>query len=187
MLSRVPKPRGSPTVTSHSGHKVTYKWPFLPMLPRGNAVLSQQEMTRKASKKQVNLSKQTSVTQHSRPKTRRGRISKLLLSKMRQVRFLLCLLGSLMVADGLISNFIVRNGLGEEGNPLLQSIVGQSSFIFIKLAGAVIGGILLWRVFKKHHRLGLASIIFYILVYTTILWLNLATWFIAQHDIVIAP
>ena len=92
-----------------------------------------------------------------------------------------------MVADGLISNFIVRNGLGEEGNPFLQSIVGQSSFIFIKFAGAVIGGVILWRVFRKHHRLGLASIIFYIVVYTTILWLNLATWFIAQHNLVLAP
>jgi hypothetical protein len=151
-------------------------------LPGDSGLQSQREIPVKSSRKQASLSKQATVAE--KPKKKRGRrISKMLRSKMREARYLLLLLGSLVIADGLISNYIVNNGLGKEGNPFLQDIVGQTSFIFIKSAGAIIGGLLLWRVFRKHHRLGWASIVFYIVIYTSILWLNLATWFIAQHGL----
>ncbi len=123
------------------------------------------------------------VPQRRRSKLRQWKVSKLLRGKIRQARYLLCLLVGLVVADGLISNFIVQSGLGKEGNPFLQSIVGQTSFVFIKLVGAFISALLLWKVFRKHRKLGLVSIIFYIVVYTTILWLNLSTWFIASHNL----
>jgi hypothetical protein len=128
-------------------------------------------------------SRTADVPRRSRLRLRQRKMSKWLHGKIRQARYLLILLVGLVVADGLISNFIVQNGLGKEGNPFIQNIVGQSSFVFIKLVGAFISAIILWRVIRKHTRLGLVSIIFYIVVYTTILWLNLMTWFIASHNL----
>ena len=47
------------------------------------------------------------------------------------IRRIKCLLGtvfSLVVADGLISNFLVTHGLGREWNPHLQTLVIDDSF-----------------------------------------------------------
>ena len=140
-------------------------------------------MARKNSLKQASIPKRAAIPPRRRSKRGQGKVSRLLRSKMREARYQLCLLGSLVVADGLISNYIVRSGLGREGNPFIQSIVGQTSFIFIKLTAAFISALILWKVFRKHPRLGLVSIIFFIVIYTAILWWNLTTWFIAQHNL----
>lgn len=105
---------------------------------------------------------------------------RLLPVRIRRAGYLLCLLLGLVVVDGLLSNFIVQMGVGQEGNPFIRSIVGQTSFISIKLLAALIGGLLLWRVFIRHPKLGLVSIIFFVVLYTAILWWNLAIFFIAQ-------
>jgi len=140
-------------------------------------------MVKKNSLKQTDTKKRTTVAPPRRSKSEHTRVSRLLIERIRQARYLLSLLGCLVVADGIISNFIVRNGLGREANPFIQSLVGQSSFIFMKLVSAIIGALLLWRVFKKHMRLGLASIILFVMIYTGILWWNLTVWFIGVHDI----
>jgi len=130
---------------------------------------------------QKSAHKTVAMPQRRHSKSRHMRISKLLRSRIRRARYLLCLLFSLVVADGIISNFIVQSGLGIEGNPFIQSIVGQTSFIFLKLSAAFISALILWKVFRQHTRLGLVSIIFFVMLYTAILWWNLTGWFIAQH------
>jgi len=140
-------------------------------------------MAKKNSLKQASISKRAAKPRRRRSKLGQGKVSRLLRSKIHQVRYLLCLLGSLVVADGIISNFIVRSGLGREGNPFIQSIVGQTSFVFMKLTAAFIGALILWKVFRQHPRLGLVSIIFFVVLYTAILWWNLTIWFIAQHNL----
>ena len=139
-------------------------------------------MVRTDSLKQAGSSRRATVPRHRILKENKGKVG-LLRTKIRQVRYLLGVLGSLVVADGIISNFVVRNGLGAEGNPYIRSIVGQTSFVFLKLAAACIGALVLWKIFRQRPRLGLVSIIFFILLYTAILWWNLTTWFIAQHNI----
>jgi hypothetical protein len=100
---------------------------------------------------------------------------------VRQARYLVLLLGSLVVSDGLISNFIVQSGAGMESNPLTQGIVGQTSFVFVKLSAAIIGSLLLWKLFRQHPRLGRAGIIVFATLYTAIVWWNLTTWFVGSH------
>lgn len=111
------------------------------------------------------------------------RVSNTLLSKIRQARYLLCLLCSLVVADAVISNFIVRSGLGTEGNPFIQSIVGQTSFVFLKISAAFLSSLILWKIFKQHHRLGLVNIVLFVALYTAIIWWNLGIWFVGQHNV----
>lgn len=107
------------------------------------------------------------------------------MSNMRQARYLLCLLCSLVVADAIVSNFIVRNGLGAEGNPFIQSVVGQASFVFLKLSAACFSSIILWKVFKRHQGLGLVSIVLFVVLFTAIIWWNLGIWFIGQHNVIV--
>lgn len=124
---------------------------------------------KKASISKVDLSRKQG-------KLKSGRLP----ARIRRAGYLLCLLLGLVVVDGLLSNFIVQMGVGKEGNPFIRSIVGQTSFISIKLLSALIGGLLLWRVFIRHPKLGLVSIIFFVVFYTAIVWWNLAIFFIAQ-------
>lgn len=136
-----------------------------------------------SSLNQPGTHKTVAIPQRRLLKPRHMRMSKVLRSKIRRARYLLCLLFSLVVADGIISNFIVQSGLGREGNPFIQSIVGQTSFIFLKFSAAFVSALILWKVQRQHTRLGLVSIIFFIILYTVILWWNLTSWFITQHDI----
>ena len=101
---------------------------------------------------------------------------------MQQARYLIGLLASMVMADGLISNHIMSNGLGAESNLIIESIVGQASFILVKVIAAIISAMILWKVFKRHPRLGLVSIILFVIIYTGILWWNLFTWFIGTHS-----
>ncbi len=54
-----------------------------------------------------------------------------------RIRHLLTTLVVLIVADGVISNFLIRHGLAQEGNPFLQTLVGKESFLVIKVLGAL--------------------------------------------------
>ena len=143
-------------------------------------------MVKESSLKRSRISKEVVIPRRC-SKPGKAKVNKLLLSKMRQARYLLCLLCSLVVADAIISNFIVRSEVGIEGNPFIQSIVGQTSFVFLKLSAALYSSLILWRVFKQHRRLGLASIILFVMVFTAILWWNLGIWFVGQHNILVQP
>ena len=141
-------------------------------------------VVKKNSREQAKISKEVVIPRHP---SRYGqkRVSKKLLVSIHQARYLLCLLCSLVVADAVVSNFIVRNGLGTEGNPFIQSIVGQTSFVFLKLSAAFLSSIILWKVFRRHHRLGLVSIILFVMLFTVIIWWNLGIWFIGQHNLLV--
>ncbi len=134
----------------------------------------------KNSFKQASISKVENVPRNRSGKQGKLKSGRLLTIRIRRAGYLLCLLLGLVIADGLLSNFIVQMGVGKEGNPFIQSIVGQTSFISIKLLAALIGGLILWRVFSRHPKLGLVSIMFFVVLYTAILWWNLAIFFIAQ-------
>jgi len=134
------------------------------------------------SLKHGRISKENTITRR-RSKLGKRKVNKLLLSRIRQARYLLWLLCSLVVADAIISNFIVQSGVGTEGNPFIESIVGQTSFVFLKLSAAFFSSLILWQVFKQHRRVGLASIIIFVILFTAILWWNLGIWFIGQHNI----
>ncbi len=137
-------------------------------------------MARTNSLKQASISRADNLPRNRSSKHALAKRRRLLPAKIRRAGYLLCLLLGLIVADGLISNFIVQNGLGKEGNPFIRSIVGQTSFISLKLLAALVSALILWKVFSKHPKLGLVSIVFFVLLYTVILWWNLAAFFIAQ-------
>ena len=56
---------------------------------------------------------------------------------------LLVVLVLLVVADGIITRFLVTNGLGVEINPFLANWVGDDSFLWVKLAGGTLAALIL--------------------------------------------
>jgi len=145
------------------------------------------EVTRVLSKSSIlgqgNNNREAVISRPSPPERRRVNVSKLLKIRIRQARYLIGLLASLVVADGLISNYIMGNNFGTESNLLIESLVGQASFILLKIIAAILSAVILWKVFKQRPRLGLVSIILFVSIYTVILWWNLFTWFIGAHSV----
>ena len=99
-----------------------------------------------------------------------------------RIRILLGTLFALVVADGLISNFLVAQGLGRELNPFLQTLVGQEDFslLLLKVAGALLSVFILWRTYGKRPQISATMALLLVIVYTGILYWNIFAFLITQ-------
>ncbi len=88
------------------------------------------------------------------------------------MRYLLGLLVILVVADGLLTRFLVDGGLAREGNPLLQSFVGENGFIILKAVGALLCALILWDIYRRYPKLALISTSCFVVFYSGILVWN---------------
>ncbi len=95
--------------------------------------------------------------------------------KLSRFRYVLMLLVGLVLADGVITEFIVNSGLGAEGNPFLQGIVSAGNLMPIKIATAALSAILLGLISQRLPK-GAALVSWsFIVIYTLILYWNLGT------------
>lgn len=100
-------------------------------------------------------------------------VPKYLHIESRTARYILCVLFGIIVADGLISQFLVTGGYGSEGNPFLMSLVGSESFLAIKIAGAFLATLLLWIKYYTNPRLVNMVAVVALVFYTAIVYWNL--------------
>jgi hypothetical protein len=70
-------------------------------------------------------------------------------AERKKLLVLLAVLVSLIVLDGLLTIFLVGTGAATEANPILKPIVGESSFLIIKVAGALLISALMWYRFSR--------------------------------------
>jgi len=91
----------------------------------------------------------------------------------RTVRYTLYVLFGIIVADGLLSQFLVTGGYGSESNPLLMSLVGGESFLAIKISGAFLVTLFLWIKYNTKPRLVYKVAVVALGLYTTIVYWNL--------------
>jgi len=101
------------------------------------------------------------------------KVPKYLHIENRTVRYTLCVLFGIIVADGLISQFLVTGGYGSEGNPLLMSWVGGESFLGIKISGAFLATLFLWIKYNARARLVNTVAVIALAFYTAIVYWNL--------------
>ena len=92
------------------------------------------------------------------------------------MKYLLSLLVIFVVGDGFITNFLVGNGIAREGNPFLVPLVGETGFIVLKVAGALLCALILWDVSRRYRRLALVVTSFCVLAYATIVLWNLSLY-----------
>lgn len=89
----------------------------------------------------------------------------------RRLYILLLALFVLVVADGLITSFLVNNGLAGEGNPLLRGWVDQWYFPLVKTLAALFCWLLIWDIHRRWPRLAILSSISFVIFYSLIvLW-----------------
>ena len=96
------------------------------------------------------------------------------------MKYLLGMLIGFVVADGLISHFLVRHGLGYEGNPLLQNLVGEGNFLVIKVLAVLLCAFILRDIYKQWPKLALISTSCFVVLYAGITSWNLYVFFITQ-------
>jgi hypothetical protein len=94
--------------------------------------------------------------------------------------YLMVLLVLLTLADGLISRFLTGNGLGQELNPFLQSIISEGNFLLLKTAGSLLVALILWDIYRRQPKTALISAAVCVAFYTTILYWNLVVYFISN-------
>ena len=99
---------------------------------------------------------------------------------VRRIRGLLGTMFALIVADGLITNYLMVQGLGTEWNPFLQALAGQEHFLAIKIAGALISALILWDIYRKRPQLAIISTLFIVVLYMGIVYWNIFSFFIAR-------
>jgi len=96
--------------------------------------------------------------------------------KNRTMRLMLYTLFALIVADGLITQFLVTNGHALEANPFLRAWVGQDLFLTIKVSGAFLATLLLWIKYNRYPKLVNIIVSVFLTLYTGIVFWNLSVF-----------
>ena len=94
-----------------------------------------------------------------------------------------CLLGilfALVVADGLITQYLIMSNMGIEANPFLAAWVHQDKLLYIKILGALLCVFILWDIHKHWSKFAMFISILFVIVYTCIVYWNLGV-FITLH------
>jgi len=100
--------------------------------------------------------------------------------RSRMMRLMLYTLFGLIVADCLLTKFLVTNGHALEVNPFLQVWVGQDSFLAIKVSGAFLAALLLWVRYNTKPKLIHTTTVVFLVFYTGIVFWNLSVFLITQ-------
>ncbi len=94
-----------------------------------------------------------------------------------RIRIVLGALLACIMADGIITRFLVLNGLAIEGNPFLRPWVPEDTFLTIKLLGGMLATMYLWSIYRRHPRLSIVFSSILLAVYTFIVFWNLSIIF----------
>lgn len=100
--------------------------------------------------------------------------------KSRTMRLMLYTLFGLIVADSLITKFLVTNGYALEVNPFLRAWVGQELFLAIKVSGAFLATLLLWIKYNTKPQLIRTITAVFLVFYTSVVFWNLSVFLITQ-------
>ena len=89
-----------------------------------------------------------------------------------RIRILLGALFATIVADGIITKFLVSNGFATEGNPFLVYWVTNDKFFTLKIFGALLALCYLWSIYRRHPKLSIGFSTIFLVVYTFIVVRN---------------
>ena len=95
------------------------------------------------------------------------------------MKYLLGVLVIFVILDGLLTHFLITNGLAREGNPFLQPIVGKAGFLVLKVVGAFLAAVILWDIYKRVPKVALISTSCFVVFYGAIVLWNLSLFAMA--------
>jgi hypothetical protein len=88
-------------------------------------------------------------------------------------RYGLLLLVGLVIADGIITQFIINSGLGWESNPFMRIFLSNGHFMLVKVGGSVLVALLLADMYRHHAKTARVAAWLFVLVYTGIVYWNI--------------
>jgi hypothetical protein len=91
----------------------------------------------------------------------------------RAARYTFYTLFCVIVADGLITEFLVNGGQASEVNPFMRVLLGQGWFLAVKVAGAFAATLLLWINYNARPRLVYTITAVFLAFYTIVVLWNL--------------
>lgn len=90
-----------------------------------------------------------------------------------RIRLILGALFAAVVADGLITRFLIHNGLAREANPFLVYWVRGDELLILKLVGGFLAVLYLFFIYRRHPTLAMVTSTFFLAAYTIIIFWNL--------------
>jgi hypothetical protein len=95
----------------------------------------------------------------------------------------LLILVVLVIFDGVMTQFVIGSGFGNEANPFMLTCLGAGNFMWVKIIGAILSAVILWDVHRRNPRLALFTSMMFISVYGTIVIWNIACIFISGSSL----
>jgi hypothetical protein len=80
-------------------------------------------------------------------------IKKLTDAGKKKMIYLLIVLVSFVILDGLLTQYLVPTGAAKEANTFLAPMIGKTSFLVVKIVGAFLCAFILWDVHRRHPKL----------------------------------
>jgi len=94
------------------------------------------------------------------------------------MKYLLGLLITFEILDGVLTHILIRDGLAREGNPFLMPLVGETNFLILKVAGVLLCALILWDVYKRYPRIALTTTAGFAAFYLIIVLWNVSFFFV---------
>ena len=95
------------------------------------------------------------------------------------MKYLLILLSGFEILDGMTTHFLVRNGLVQEGNSLMEPIVREGNFLLLKVIGVLLSVSILWGMYKHAPKVTLIATSSVVMFYGAVIAWNLSMFFAA--------
>jgi hypothetical protein len=80
-------------------------------------------------------------------------------------------------ADGLMTEFLIKNNIAREANPFLLAWAGEPGFLALKVTGVLLAALILWDIHRRHPRLAFRLALFFMIIYGVIVFWNLSLVF----------
>ncbi len=93
------------------------------------------------------------------------------------MKYLLGLLIVFEILDGVLTHFLIRNGLAREGNPFLLPLVGEANFLILKVVGVLLAALILWDIHKRWPRVAITTTACFVTLYVGIVLWNVSFFF----------
>jgi hypothetical protein len=90
-----------------------------------------------------------------------------------QIRILIGALFAAIVADGIITRYLVHNGFALEGNPVVVQWLVEDKLLSVKILGGILAAFYIWSIYRKRPRLSVIFTSIFLVGYLFIICWNL--------------
>ena len=95
--------------------------------------------------------------------------------------YVLLLLVSLILSDGVFTEFVINSGMGWESNPFMSGLLSTGHFMLVKITGSLLVALLLVNIYRHQPKMAAVASWLFVLFYTGVVYWNLGSVLIAAN------